>query len=29
VEALKIALLLVAHSLESAMLMVGKLPTTP
>jgi hypothetical protein len=29
VEALKIAMLLAAHSLESAMLMVGKLPTTP
>ena len=28
-EALKIAMLLAAHSLESAMLMVGKLPTTP
>jgi hypothetical protein len=29
IEALKVALLLAAHSLESAMLIVGKLPTTP
>jgi hypothetical protein len=29
IEALKVALLLAAHSLESAMLIVGKLPTPP